>query len=141
MNTIEIDDPIDCMLSHSFFSISGGDVFCGDSVFNCMVELNLEDNDADLWRHKFSANIYRRGYGSYVANGPDVWAKSAVAYVTGQDKAFDLHTALRPFLFACVVDAFVIGYHIDGTYRHDGREWNLNPFDTPDVLDLPDLTT
>lgn len=140
MKTIKIHDPVDCTLSNSFFSIYGGDALCGEWVFNCMVEVSLEDNDADLWQHKFSANIYMEGYGSYVKRGPDVWTKSAEAYVTGVDKALDLHTALRPFLFACVVDAFVVGYHIDGTYRHDGRKWNLNPFDPPDALDLPDLT-
>jgi hypothetical protein len=77
--TIKIHDPIDCTLSHSFFSIAGGDAYCGEWVFNCMVEMSLEDNGADLWRHKFSSHIYLHGHGSYVADSPDVWAKSAVA--------------------------------------------------------------
>lgn len=140
MNTIKILDPVDCTLSDSFFGISGGDSLCGEWVFNCLVAVSLEDNDADLWQHKFNANIYMEGYGSYVTRGPDVWTKSAVAYVTGKDKAFDLHTALRPFLSACVFDALLVGYHIVGTYRHDGREWNLSLLDSPDALELPDFT-
>lgn len=142
MNTIEVHgEPIDSALSHSSFSLHGGDWdLCGDWRFTCMVEVSLEDNDADLWQHKFTADIYQQGYGSYVADGPKVWAKSAVAYVTGGEKALDLHTALRPFLFDCVVDALMAGYHIVGSYRHDGREWNLNCLDTPDTLELPDLT-
>ena len=140
METITICDPIDCALSHSFFAISGGSPYCGEWIFDCVVEVRLEDNDADVWRHTFNANIYLHGHGSYVPHGPDVWTRSAVAYVTGDVLAFDLHTAIRPFLFACVVDAFVAGYHLVGSYHHDGREWDLGPVETPEAVELPDLT-
>lgn len=139
METIPIFDPVDCTLSDSCFGITGGEPYCGEWIFSCIVELSCEDSGADLWQHKFTASIYQQGYGSYVANGRDVWAKSAVSHVTGSAKAFDLHTALRPFLFECVVDAFVVGYHIVGTYHHDGREWNLSASDTLDTLELPKL--
>lgn len=141
MQTISINDPIDCTLDHSFFAISGGDFLCGEWVFRCMVELRLEDSDADLWRHAFSAQIYLHGHGQYSPDGPDVWTREAVAYVTGEAQGFDLHTAIRRFLFECVEDAFFAGYHITGSYRHDGREWNLHPVGTPEVFELPDLTT
>ena len=141
METIPISDPIDCALSHSFFAISGGEPYCGEWIFDCVVEVRLEDNAADLWKHTFKASIYQHGHGNYVPNGPDVWSRSAVAYVTGDVLAFDLHTAIRPFLFACVVDAFVAGYHLVGSYHHDGREWDLGPVDMPEAVELPDLTT
>ena len=141
METIPISDPIDCALSHSFFAISGGEPYCGEWIFDCVVEVRLEDNDADLWRHEFSAHVHLHGHGSYAPDGPDVWSRSGVAYVTGDVLAFDLHTAIRPFLFECVADAFFAGYHIVGSYRHDGREWSLNPVGAPEAFKLPDLTT
>lgn len=141
METIPINVALDCALSNSFFAISGGEPYCGEWIFDCVVEVRLEDNAADLWKHTFKASIYQHGHGNYVPNGPDVWSREAVAYVTGDVQAFDLHTAIRPFLFECVVDAFVVGYHITGSYRHDGREWNLHPVGPPEVFELPDLTT
>ena len=143
MHTLKIHDPTDSSLSGSpasLFGFCAGEPYCGDWWFHCTVEVSSADNDADLWKHTFIADIYMQGYGSYVANGPKVWVKKAVAYVTGEEKAFDLHTALRPFLSACVFDALLAGYHIVGTYRHDGREWNLNLLDPPDALELPNLT-
>lgn len=139
MQTIPISDPIDCALSNSFLAIYGGELLCGEWVFECMVQVRLQDTDADLWKHTFNARIYNHGHGHAVPHGPDVWTRSAVAYVTGDVLAFDLHTAIRPFLFACVVDAFVAGYHLVGSYHHDGREWDLGPVVMPEAVELPDL--
>lgn len=146
MNTLKINKPVAFTLSQSphapdsVFGFTAGDLLGGERVFHCTVSVSCEDNDADLWRHEFTAHVFLRGQGRHVPDEPKVWTKEAVAYVTGEAKAYDLHTALRPFLLECVVDAFIAGYHIDGSYRHDGREWNLNCIDTPDTLELPDLT-
>ena len=136
MHIIEIQpDPIDASLTDWSFSICGGGPFRSGWVFNCSVEVNREDRDADLWRHKFIAYTYLES----TSPPRPVWYKLKEVFVTGETEAFDdLHAALRPFLLGCVVDALFAGYHIIGTYTHEGEKWSLS--DTPDTLELPDLT-
>ena len=141
MSTIKINDfALQSEPPQSFFGVGGGEYVVGEWIFRCTVHEHCEDADADLWSHEFIAEIYQFSRTGYVKKDERVWTKEAVTYFAGA-QALDLHTALRPFLFDCVVDALLAGHHIVGSYRYDGREWNLHTVETPDSFDLPDLTT
>ena len=51
----------------------------------------------------------------------------------------DLHTGLRDFVLSSLPDLLMVGYTVTGSYEYEDEIWQINPPQTIETVDLPDL--
>lgn len=97
----------------------------------------------ELFEVSFSVDTgFQQIFKVMLGEGDDlIWvAHNNRTFAENRVKDEDLHAALRAYIFSVSPELMLRGFMLEGSYRHDGREWNLNCIDTPDTLELPDLT-
>lgn len=51
----------------------------------------------------------------------------------------DIHAGLREFVLLSLPDLMMVGYTVTGSYEYEDEIWHINPPQTIETVDLPDL--